>query len=130
MAGINVVVSLLTNAEITELELDAEGMLCDESGVEFHRLPIEDRGVPGSRRGAIDCVDMIRSRIAEGRNVGIHCRAGIGRSALIAACVLYRMGHDVGSAFERIKHARGVDVPDTQEQRDWVSGLSAGGLDG
>ena len=51
----------------------------------------------------------------------IHCRAGIGRSSLIAACVLVRAGHDVNSAFDTIAKARGVEVPDTEAQRAWVS---------
>lgn len=120
MAGINVVISLLADTEINELELEVEGALCKESGIEFHRFPIEDRGVPDSRREVIEFVEIVRGRIAAGRRVGIHCRAGIGRSGLMAACVLSRMGHDVNSAFERIKQARGVEVPDTPEQCEWV----------
>jgi protein-tyrosine phosphatase len=55
-----------------------------------------------------------------GNAVAVHCRAGIGRSSLIAACVLVLLGFAPGMAFDLIGKARGVKVPDTEEQRDWV----------
>jgi protein-tyrosine phosphatase len=58
-----------------------------------------------------------------GKAVAVHCRAGIGRSALIAACVLVRSGYDVDGAFDTIAKARGMAVPDTQAQHDWVAAL-------
>jgi protein-tyrosine phosphatase len=50
----------------------------------------------------------------------VHCRAGIGRSSLIAACVLVLLGLAPAMAFDRIGKARGLKVPDTEGQRDWV----------
>jgi hypothetical protein len=55
------------------------------------------------------------------QGVGLHCRAGIGRSALVAACVLVLMGMAPGTAFDLIGKARGVRVPDTEGQREWVA---------
>ena len=43
-AGLDVVVSLLTPEEITEFELDQEERWCQAHGVQFHSLPILDRG--------------------------------------------------------------------------------------
>jgi protein-tyrosine phosphatase len=61
-----------------------------------------------------------------GRTVVIHCRAGIGRSAVIAACALICSGQDVGTAFNEISRSRGVMVPDTDEQREWVASFAVG----
>jgi hypothetical protein len=44
----------------------------------------------------------------------------IGRSSLMAACVLVLMGMAPGTAFGLIGKARGLKVPDTEGQRDWV----------
>ncbi len=50
----------------------------------------------------------------------IHCRAGIGRSGMLAACVLVKAGLDPEAALQRVSEARGCPVPDTEEQRAWV----------
>jgi protein-tyrosine phosphatase len=50
---------------------------------------------------------------------------GIGRSALLAACVLVGQGLTTEAAFERISKARGTKVPDTEEQIQWVLEFSS-----
>ena len=50
----------------------------------------------------------------------IHCRAGIGRSSLLAAAVLRVEGRTADEAWQRITEARGLPVPDTDEQRDFL----------
>jgi len=49
---------------------------------------------------------------------------GIGRSALIAACLLKSQGIGVDEAFAMIARARGFAVPDTEGQREWVKGFT------
>ena len=56
----------------------------------------------------------------DGRSIAIHCRAGIGRSSLVAASVLICLGTRPGEALRLIGNARGVPVPATDDQRDWV----------
>jgi len=60
-----------------------------------------------------------------GKAAAIHCRAGIGRSSLIAACALVCSGLDARSAFDAISKARGLTVPDTDDQRRWVTSFEA-----
>lgn len=112
--------SLLEPAEIVELGLDLEEALCLGSGMRFASFPIADRGVPDSLGRARILAQQVSTWIGDGQAVAIHCRAGIGRSSLIAACALVRMGIDPTSAFRMIGSARGVRVPDTDEQREWV----------
>lgn len=44
---------------------------------------------------------------------------------MIAACLLVRQGVSVEEAFARITDSRGFEVPDTQEQINWVASLAA-----
>jgi protein-tyrosine phosphatase len=118
--GVDVVVCLLEAEEISELDLGTEADLCRGCGLEFISFPIKDRGVPASMREAIAVAQTIAARIRDGKAVAVHCHAGIGRSALIAACTLALAGTDPAAAFDRIAKARGVKVPDTDEQQDWV----------
>jgi protein tyrosine/serine phosphatase len=118
--GVDVVVCLLEPDEISELDLGSEADLCRGCGMEFISFPIKDRAVPASMRDAIVVAQTIATRMSEGKAVAVQCRAGIGRSALVAACTLVLAGSDPGTAFDRIAKARGVKVPDTDEQQDWL----------
>jgi protein-tyrosine phosphatase len=119
--GVDLVVGLLERQEIEELELDRLPASCRAVGIEYLSFPIADRGVPSSAKEADRLVRRICDALAAGNAVAVHCRAGIGRSSLIAACILVRNGYDVRSAFATIAEARGVEVPDTEAQRAWLS---------
>jgi len=116
-AGVQVVVSLLELDEEAELGLQAESDACRSRNIEFIRFPISDRGVPADRNAAVSLARMLAS---SGRPTAIHCRAGIGRSSLMAALVLVQSGQTPDEAFDRIQSARGLSVPDTDAQREWI----------
>jgi protein-tyrosine phosphatase len=118
--GIDVLVSLLTQAESDELGLSEEAQGCKEVGLTFLGFPIEDRSVPSSRTDFSRFTELADSELKLHRAVGIHCRAGIGRSSLLAACLLSRHSYEPNEAFEAISKARRRPVPDTDEQRRWV----------
>jgi protein-tyrosine phosphatase len=119
-SGVDVVVSLLENEEISELGLQREAELCRSNGIDFISFPIPDRGLPESRREASQIAHSLAAGLRDGRSVAIHCRAGIGRSSVIAACALICSGIEAEEALAQIGAARGLIVPDTEEQRDWV----------
>ena len=73
---------------------------------------------------AVGLVRRLEGDLTEGRTVAVHCRQGVGRSALLAACLLAATGMDVAAAFARIREARGCPVPDTSEQCEWVVGFA------
>lgn len=118
--GVDVVVSLLTAEEIADLQLAQEADLSQRNGMQFLSFPITDRGVPASRRATMELARILDKALAEGKNLAIHCRQGIGRSALLAACLLIMTGVDPDTAFQRLSAARGCAVPETFEQREWV----------
>jgi protein-tyrosine phosphatase len=119
-AGVDVLACLLTGEEMAELGLAGEADSCASAGVEFLHFPIPDRGVPTSSRDTLAVVRALAGRLGEGKAVAVHCRQGVGRSALVAACVLARLGDTPEAAFERVARARGCPVPDTPGQREWV----------
>ena len=83
-----------------------------------------DRGVPGSRQDVLKLVRGIEGAIADGKTVGIHCRQGIGRSGLLAACILVSAGLVPEDAFEQLTRTRGCPIPETDEQRQWIEGFA------
>ena len=122
-SDLDVVTSLLTPGEITELELQQEEAVSREEGLEFHTFPIPDRGVPDSREDLAELIRDLERALAAGKNVAVHCRQGIGRSSMIVASLLISAGEKADEAFRRIEKARGRPVPDTVEQRQWVAEL-------
>jgi protein-tyrosine phosphatase len=123
-SSVDVVVSLLEPHEIHDLGLEAERDRCIAAGITFLSLPIPDRGVPASLTKTRELVAACKERLAAGDGVIIHCRAGIGRSSMIAACVLVALGHGPDEAFIRIATARGLPVPDTQAQAEWAAAFT------
>ena len=120
-AGINVVVSLLEHAEATELDLLQEPALCRTAEIEFYSFPIADRQVPVSLSDTAKLIANLVFLLKEGKAVAIHCRVGIGRTSLIAGCILLELGYESQDVFPLLSKARGFAVPDTQVQIEWLS---------
>ena len=121
--GLDTIVSLLEDEEIAELDLLLEGEFCAVAGLNYLRLPIKDRSVPTDRSCAIRLGTQLAQSLVDGRNILIHCRAGIGRTGLFAAAILVLTGVDPEGALSAVGQARRVPVPDTAEQREWVLDL-------
>ncbi|HEX9944292.1 MAG TPA: protein-tyrosine phosphatase family protein [Thermoanaerobaculia bacterium] len=124
-SGLDVVTSLLTPDEVAEFELREEEARSRAEGLEFHAFPIPDLGVPRSRVALAQLVSELEEALASGKNVAVQCRQGIGRSSLVIASLLVSAGEDPNEAFRRIEKARGRPVPETAEQREWVSQMAS-----
>lgn len=119
-AGVDSLVSLLESAEVRELELRDEPSLCAQHGIVFRSFPIPDRKTPASAGDLSRMLSELHSDLLEGRAVAIHCRAGIGRTGLVAGCLLHLLQVPYKDIFPLLSRARGVTVPDTAAQVEWV----------
>jgi protein-tyrosine phosphatase len=124
-AGIESVFSLLTPEEEADLDLLTEASEVKAQGMVFASFPIPDRQIPKSEAELADLLEMFSRSLSEGKNVVVHCRGGIGRSGLIAASLLVRKGISPGAAVELVSAARGVTIPETSEQREWIDQYAA-----
>src|SRR2546423_11069323 len=68
-SGVDVVVSLLTREEQTELTLLDEEALCRANGIEFVSFPIVDRGVPSSSEAFSEQLTRLAEQLANGKNI-------------------------------------------------------------
>ncbi|HVJ62684.1 MAG TPA: hypothetical protein VM555_08220 [Tahibacter sp.] len=125
--GVDIVVSLLEPHEARDLDLADEERCCVAHGLRYVAFPIADRGLPARREAVLELADALVADLRDGRGVAVHCRAGIGRSGLIAACVLTRLGHTPAAAFAMLARARGILVPDTDAQSQWVAAFHRAG---
>jgi protein-tyrosine phosphatase len=124
-AGVNAVVSLLETHEARELDLAHEPSLCRAHGMDYLNLPIPDHSTPRSQQAVDLLVDDVVARLRCGEGVVVHCMAGIGRSGVVCACVLLRLGIAHAEVFPMLSRARRLTVPDTMEQIEWVRRYAA-----
>ena len=116
--GIDTVVSLLEPSEESELDLSAEHDLAQLCPLDFISYPIPDRDIPASNSVAL--LETLKIRLQAGKSIAIHCRQGVGRAGMIAATLLILFGIDPDNAVELVSAARGVTVPETKPQREWI----------
>jgi protein-tyrosine phosphatase len=118
--GIEAVLSLLTPEEERDLDLGEEASEVRSQKMEFISFPIPDRQIPQSEARWTDVLERVDQALSNGVSVFVHFRQGIGRSGLLAACLLVKRGMTPGAAIESVSAARGVNVPETAAQRDWI----------
>ena len=123
--GVDILVSMLTLPEVVELGVTEEARLSQEMGIEFRSLAIPDRETPESYVPITAFLADLRTELHRGKSFAVHCRASIGRSSLLLACLLCAEGMSPDEAFARITQARGARVPDTPEQVRWVEKFAA-----
>jgi protein-tyrosine phosphatase len=124
-AGIDTVVSLLTAEEEQDLDLKNEAREVKARGMKFISLPIPDRQVPRAESEVAAALEKLDADLSSRKNVVVHCRQGIGRTGLVGACLLVTKGLSPGAAVESVSAARGLQVPETDEQRRWIDHYAA-----
>ena len=117
-----------------ERVVDLRSERCDDEevlrshGVVLLKLPTDD-GCAVSQEMLDEGVAWVDAQLDAGRRVFVHCEHGIGRSALLAVCVLVFRGHDPLEALGLLKQARRKASPSPQQLeafRTWVSRRAAG----
>jgi protein-tyrosine phosphatase len=121
--GVDTLVSLLPPEQVAMLFLTDEPDAAYRAGLAFRSLPVPDFGVPDHAAFA-GPLHELSDELTAGRHVAVHCWGGVGRSSLIAAALLVIRGSTPEAAWHRVAYARGVPVPETDEQRDWVDALA------
>jgi protein-tyrosine phosphatase len=119
-AGIQTLVSLLQEEEAAFLGLAEEGPLAEKIGMQFVSYPIPDVCVPQNPASFKVFAAGLASSLGAGIRVGVHCRGSIGRATVTACCALIHLGWKPKAALAAVQAARGLAVPDTEEQRQWI----------
>jgi protein-tyrosine phosphatase len=88
--------------------------------LQFVSFPIPDVHVPLNLDAFRKFVAGLAGSLGAGVRIGVHCRESIGRATVTAACTLIHLGWEPKAALDAIAMARGLAVPDTQEQEDWI----------
>lgn len=126
-AGIDCFIDLTEPGELDAYENMLPGPY-SRNAVIYLRKPIPDHGLPASAEQMEEILDELDTALSEGRRIYLHCRAGIGRTNLVAGCWLARGGVEGEAALGRLNElwrasARSEtwpSVPETDAQSDYV----------
>lgn len=96
--------------------------------VNYVRKPLPDHSIPQTPQVMTDILETLEDLLADGHCVYVHCRAGIGRTGMVAGCHLIRQGMAPEAALEHLQQlwrdcGRSViwpHTPETEEQTEYV----------
>lgn len=98
----------------------------------FLNYPIRDSNIPVDLTSFNDFVSRLYELYQAKKKFYIHCRGGHGRTGIVCACLLMRMGYTADQALDEVMKAHRTrenlpdyPSPETQEQRDFVKNFAA-----
>jgi len=111
---------------IVDLRIEArdDEVLLLRYGIELLHLPTLDGGAVSMEmieRGVL----WVNRQIDAGERVLVHCQYGIGRSALLACCVLVSRGLPPAAALDQVKSARARISPSPEQLRAFLEWSNA-----
>jgi len=124
--GAAAVVTLVEEHELHSLRVPELGNAVRERHMAWLHLPIQDVSIPTAtferewdRVGA-----GLRSRLASGFDVLVHCRGGLGRAGTIASRLLVELGWEPARAITEVRRVR-PGALETDAQEEYVRRLGA-----
>ena len=108
--------------------IDCRAEACDDrqalraGGLRFLHLPADDHAplAPAMLEAGVAFAGLARM---EGRGLLVHCQHGIGRSALMALCILVSRGFSPSAALGRAKDMRARVSPSPAQYHAWAAWL-------
>ena len=118
----DLLVSLVEDSELRAMRISHLASRIEALGpkMSLRRWPFRDAGVPASVDAASELVAAVLDAATAGRNVVIHCRGGLGRTGLVAACCLVARGRSARDAIADVRAVRPGAV-ETAEQEAFVA---------
>ncbi len=119
MQGVSKVLCLMEQTEMAYLGLEEEEKWCLSENLKFEQFPITDHSVTTADR-VKPLASRLLQEITSGENLVVHCYAGIGRTGMIACCILIEHGLSAEEAMALVSEKRQLSVPETREQVEFV----------
>ena len=125
-AGIAAFIDLTQPGEVPSYEAELP------AGVLYLRKPLPDHGLPEEPSRMSGILESLRKALDSSRPVYLHCRAGIGRTGIVAGCFLAEQGLGGEGALAELNRlwkqsARSEvwpSIPETDAQVEYVRGWS------
>ena len=121
-AGIDCFIDLTQPQELTPYDASLP------TDVDYVRCSILDHGTPANHGEMTEIIRCLRGALRERRAIYLHCRAGIGRTGMVAGCLLAEHGLSGEEALAELnrlwrqsaRSGQWPTVPETAEQIEYV----------
>ena len=129
--GLTLIVCLLNEAELRTIGVDSKRYpeVAAEAGLELICFPIiEGAGAGGDVEEVHEKVLLpLQAAVGRGGRCALHCRGGVGRAGMLAACFLLLTGEASTSkqAISTVRRRRCKQAVETRRQEDFVKSYSA-----
>jgi len=128
-AGVATFIDLTQPGELASYEAELP------AGVEYLRKPIPDHGLPEQPGYMAGILASLRQALNSSRPVYLHCRAGIGRTGMVAGCFLAEQGPGGETALAELnrlwqqsaRSAQWPSIPETAAQVEYVRRWTSAG---
>ena len=119
--GASAVVTLMEEHELEQLQVANLGAATSALGMEWLHLSIRDVDIPDDvfELQWVYAARELMRRLARGEKILLHCRGGLGRTGLVAACLLIESGVQPADALAKVRTARRGAV-ETRAQEEYV----------
>ena len=119
-AGVSTIACLLDDHEMAEL-----AAAYDTSALTILRYAIPDFGRPADAGGLAAFVNDLLDRLRRGETIYLHCRAGIGRTGTVLACLLKTAGA-AGDPVELVRTIYDPRALETEQQQRFARAFRPG----
>ena len=118
--SVDTVVLLVEDHELERLRVPDIAEEMEAHGIDLVRHPIPDGSFPADRVALRATVDGLLARLANGENVVVACRGGLGRTGTVVGCLLRDCGLDGDDAIALTRASRPGTI-ETDEQERFVA---------
>jgi protein-tyrosine phosphatase len=115
----SLIVTLVEETEFALLSVPAFASVMAQKGLPWRHVPILDAGVPDAEfeRTWTSVGEEARQALRDGGRVLLHCRAGLGRTGMIAARLLVELGDTPADAIAKVRAARSGTIETPAQER-------------
>ncbi|MCE9598703.1 MAG: isochorismatase family protein [Spirochaetia bacterium] len=118
------ILCLITENEFHDYGVSDLKQAYANAGFDVRYMPIVDQAIP-SKSEMKASTEWMDGRLAQGKNVLVHCVGGLGRSGLAAASYLtLEQKVSPGDAIERVRESRGRRAIETRKQENFILELA------
>ncbi|NJL82150.1 MAG: protein phosphatase [Chloroflexaceae bacterium] len=104
--GINHLICLLEDEELHQLGIPELLRQAPAHGLITEHFPIADEGLPDSMAAFSALVERVVAALSAGKTVLIHCKGGRGRTGMLAAACLVKLGYSPEAAIAKVRQIR------------------------
>ncbi|HUF03132.1 MAG TPA: DUF6508 domain-containing protein [Aridibacter sp.] len=121
-------VSLIEEHELRELQIGGLFEMCLNEGIVLIRFPIKDVSLPSSPEQFYRLTDKLADRLREKKRIAVHCKGGLGRTGMTAACIVVAAagGSIKGDEAIRIVRQARKGMVETAEQESFIRSYEEG----